>query len=188
MRIIAGNRRGKKLFEKVDAITRPTKDRVRESVFDVLAGLIDLNGAKVLDLFAGCGAYGLESYSRAAAEVIFNDSDRAACEVIKKNCKLIECSAVTMNLDFREALGKLGTRKFDLIFLDPPYRTDFSMEAIEIIKRTNMLAENGVIVVETEQELKIPLRDEGVAPQGDGVGVLILKKYGRTLVYFVKFV
>jgi len=172
MRIISGSRRGKRLLWKTDAATRPTKDRVRESVFDVLAGKIDLNGVRVLDLFAGCGAYGLESYSRGAGAVVLNDFDKEAYEIIKKNCRSIECNATVLNLDFREALSRLKSRKFDLIFLDPPYKTSFIETSIEIIQKQGNLAPDGVIVAETERELDLPFA--------------IFKKYGRSMVYIVK--
>lgn len=171
MRIIAGTRRGKTLIHKVDEITRPTTDRVRESVFNVLAGIVDMNDAKVLDLFAGCGAYGLESYSRGAVEVIFNDQDKNAIEVIKKNCASTGCGAVVYNLDFRAALEKLGKEQFNIIFLDPPYESDFAYEALGIITKQNMLADKGVIVIETERELEVPF--------------IKFKKYGRALLYFL---
>jgi len=192
MRIIAGARRGKKLFQKIDETTRPTTDRVRESVFNVLSNLIDIRGTKVLDLFAGCGAYGLESYSRGAEEIIFNDSDRKACDVIRLNCKSVGCDAVSLrgafaeqsgrsnpypdksvisNLDFRAALENLKNQRFDIIFLDPPYASDFAMQALDVIQKQNMLAENGVIVIETERELPIKFTR--------------VKRYGRALLYFL---
>jgi len=171
IRIIAGHRKGRKLAAKYDTTTRPTTDRVRENVFNVLFGLVEIRGAKVLDLFAGCGAYGLECYSRGAAEVVFNDSDRKAVEVVKKNCKAVGCEAQVLNLDFKAALEKLKSKKFDIIFLDPPYESDFAINSVEIITKQNMLAENGVIVIESEKDLEIvPLK---------------LKIYGRARVYFV---
>ena len=196
MRIIAGSKRGKKLFEKVDTVTRPTTDRVRENVFNVLAGLVDLRGARVLDLFAGCGSYGLESYSRGAAEIVFCDADKAACEVIKQNCKAIglvipspTCiqgrgisgthkatlcyGGVVLNLDYKLALEKLKSQKFDVIFLDPPYQSDFALQSLKLIQKQNMLSENGIIVIESEQELDLPFVKS--------------KKYGRARVYFLAF-
>ena len=188
MRIIAGSKRGKKLFEKVDQTTRPTTDRVRENVFNVLDNLIDLKGARVLDLFAGCGAYGLESYSRGAASVIFNDADKQAFEVIKKNCKAIGCGGLVLNLDFRHALEKLNGEQFDIIFLDPPYASDFVEHAIDNIAKQNMVSEGGIIVVETDAN-KIPLLEKGVTPlEGGGVcdfKVQRVKHYGRAYIYFL---
>jgi 16S rRNA (guanine(966)-N(2))-methyltransferase RsmD len=171
MRIIAGHRKGRKLATKYDATTRPTTDRVRENVFNVLFGLVEIQGARVLDLFAGCGAYGLECYSRGAKEVIFNDVDKKAVEVIKKNCKSVGCESLVLNLDFKNALEKLGGKQFDIIFLDPPYESDFAVKSVEIIMKQNMLSDTGIIVIESEKELNIPS--------------LKTKIYGRVRLYFV---
>jgi len=162
MRIIAGSKRGKKLIEKIDSTTRPTTDRVRENVFNVLSNLIDIRGAKVLDLFAGCGAYGLEAFSRGAAEVTFNDSDPRAVEVIKKNCRSVGCEARILNLDFKEAITD---EYFDIVFLDPPYNSNFGELALEKINAK-------IIVFETEKDLQIPY--------------LKKKTYGRARVYFLQ--
>jgi len=171
MRIIAGTKRGKKLAEKVDKTTRPTTDRVRENVFNVLVNMVSLQGAKVLDLFAGSGAYGLEAFSRGAAEVIFNDRGLQAVDVIKKNCRMVGCDAVILNLDFKLALEKLKSKKFDIIFLDPPYESDFIPTALGIIAKQNMLSGDGIIVIESGKELEIPS--------------LKSKTYGRAWLYFV---
>lgn len=171
MRIIAGTKRGKKITAKIDSTTRPTTDRVRENMFNVLLNLIDINGAKVLDLFAGCGAYGLESYSRGAKQVIFNDHDLQSCGIIKKNCKECGLDAVVLNLDYVGALERLKTARFDIIFLDPPYQSDFALDALKIISIQRMLSDKGIIVIETEKELQIPN--------------VKFKKYGRALLYFL---
>ena len=171
MRIIAGHRKGRKIIAKHDSKTRPTTDRVRENVFNTLFGLMEINGARVLDLFAGCGSYGLECYSRGAVEVTFNDTDKQAVEIVKHNCKVVGCDGVVLNLDYKLALEKLKTKKFDIIFLDPPYESDFAEIALEIIMNQNMLSENGIIVIETEKDL--------------GVQALKIKTYGRARLYFV---
>lgn len=171
MRIIAGAKRGKKLIQKSDEITRPTADRVRESAFNVLCGFIDLNGAKVLDLFAGCGGYGLEAHSRGAGKVVFNDTDKQAVNILGKNCKACGCDGIVLNLDYSQALDKMRGQTFDIIFLDPPYQSDFAYTAIEIIAKQKMLSEKGVIILETENEISIPFVKQ--------------KKYGRALLYFL---
>lgn len=171
MRIIAGAKRGKKLIQKSDEITRPTIDRVRESTFNVLCGFVDMNGAKVLDLFAGCGGYGLEAHSRGAGMVVFNDKDKQAVDIIEKNCKACNCDGAVLNLDYCRALEKMKGQTFDIIFLDPPYQSDFAYTAIKVIAKQKMLSENGIIVFETENEISIPF--------------VKLKKYGRALLYFL---
>jgi 16S rRNA (guanine(966)-N(2))-methyltransferase RsmD len=177
MRIIAGNNRGKKITQKVDETTRPTTDRVRENVFNVLCNIIDISSARVLDLFAGVGAYGLESHSRGAGEVVFNDIDNATTEVIKKNCHSIGCNGVVLNLDFRDALKKLRNRKFDIVFIDPPYEMGHSIipEVLETIAEQKNLADNGIIVIETELSgLHFP-----------DFRLIKFKFYGRVLLYFL---
>ena len=170
MRIIAGTKRGKKITQKIDATTRPTTDRVRENVFNVLGNMVDFGGAVVLDLFAGCGSYGLEAHSRGASKVVFNDKDLRAFDIIKKNCKQCGCDGLVLNLDYLAALDKLKTTQFDIIFLDPPYQSDFGEIAIDFIKKHKMLESLGIIVLETEKELAIPF--------------VKMKTYGRARLYF----
>lgn len=171
MRIIAGSKRGKKLLQQSNPTTRPTTDRVRENVFNVLSNLIEIKDARVLDLFAGSGGYGLECYSRGAKEIVFCDADKQACEIIKKNCKAIGCDALVLNLDFRQALEKLKSKQFDIVFLDPPYESDFALEALGIITEQRMLFEDGIIIIESEKELQIRASR--------------IKTYGRARLYFV---
>jgi len=171
MRIISGTRRGKLLIEKVDDTTRPTTDRVRENVFNVLANLVKFQGARVLDLFAGTGGYGLEAFSRGAAEVILNDLDKQALKVLKQNCELVHFNGTVLNLDFRVVLEKYRSEKFDIIFLDPPYESDYIQIALDVIVQQEMLSHGGVIVIESGKQLKIPS--------------LVFKNYGRAWLYFV---
>jgi len=171
MRIIAGIKKGRKLICKYDAKTRPTTDRVRENVFNTLFGLVEMKGAHVLDLFAGIGAYGLECHSRGAKEVTFNDADKKAVDIIKQNCKSVGCNGTVWHMDFRLALEKLKSKQFDIIFLDPPYESDSAIEAFEFITQHKMLAENGILVIESEKQLPIE--------------ALKIKEYGRALLYFV---
>ena len=178
MRIISGKYRGKKLSEYSNQVTRPTKDRVREGIFNILAhsagGGDKFKDAAVLDLFAGCGAYGLECHSRGAGTIVFNDADLQAAGTVKQNCKAINCNAAILDLDFRDALEKLKTQKFDLVFLDPPYDSNSGETAIEIIKNRKLLAANGVIIFETEKT--------GLEFKGFDVRV---KSYGRVQIYFI---
>lgn len=175
MVIISGKYRGKKLLEYSDNTTRPTIGRVRESIFNVLSNHVDFMDARVLDLFAGTGAYGLECHSRGASLVVFNDTSVEAIKTIKTNAKSINCAAVILNLDYEAALEKLEREKshynFDIVFLDPPYNSDFGERAI---KRIN-LAEKAVIVFETEKS--------GLEFPADYV--VKVKNYGRVFVYFL---
>jgi len=167
MRIIAGRYRGKKLAEYYTPSTRPTTDRVKENVFNVLSNRIDFNGIRVLDLFAGTGQYGIKCLSRGAGFVTFNDYDETAVSVIKKNLKTIDGKWTVTNLDFMTALN--NAEQYDLIFLDPPYASNLGEQAIEIIKNKKKLAQFGLIVFECDTM--------GLYPD--------CKRYGRTNIYFI---
>jgi 16S rRNA (guanine(966)-N(2))-methyltransferase RsmD len=167
MRIVAGKYRGKKLCEYYCGKTRPTTDRVKENIFNVLSNKINFSGLTVLDLFAGTGQYGIECLSRGAKEVVFNDLDTEAITVIKKNLIGIDGKVTILQKDYRETLQ--SNRKYDLIFLDPPYAAPFGEEAISIISKHNLLSPNGVIVFETDKILNYADK----------------KVYGRTNIYFI---
>ena len=152
MQIITGKYRGRRLKSPDSA--RPTLQRVKTSLFSMLNPYI-FDGCKVLDLFAGSGALGFETLSRGAAKTIFVDQDRGAVRTIKENLKGVDPKLYSiMEMDYLSALKYLRGEKFDIIFIDPPYDNNSLYSAIDIIARYNMLSENGVIVVETETDLK----------------------------------
>ena len=162
MRIIAGNRKGAKIFAPKGLGTRPTGDRVREAAFRLI-GPVD--GAKVLDLFAGSGAMGLEALSRGAARAVFVDVDRGACKVIERNLdKLALTGAEIVCADARRAMaGDVAAgRRYDLILVDPPYE-DYPALQNALAKHLSALLEHtGAVVVETSAkttpELPLTLR------------------------------
>lgn len=162
MRIIAGTHRGKKLVEYYTPTTRPTTDRVKENVFNLISNYIDLNGIRVLDLFAGTGAYGIECLSRGARFVHFNDFDANALSVVKKNIGQVWHNYSMSQKDFMVALQG----NYDLIFLDPPYSSDYGSRAIDAIQ-------HGLIVFETDREFSHP-------------NILLERKYGRTWIYLIQ--
>ena len=139
MRIISGNARGIKL-ETLDGVdTRPTLDRVKEPLFSIIQGyIID---AEVLDLFSGSGALALESLSRGAKSAVLCDKSRKAAEIIKRNIQKTHFDKATELLikDYKKALDELKNKKFDIIFLDPPYKTNFGIDAIKTIMENEML-------------------------------------------------
>jgi len=141
MRIISGIARGTKLETLEGKDTRPTLDRVKEPLFSIIQAYI--YDAEVLDLFSGSGALALESISRGAKKAVSCDKSRKAIEIIKKNVQKthFEASVDILNKDYRKALDELKNKTFDIIFLDPPYETDFGIEAIKIIMQNNMLKE-----------------------------------------------
>jgi len=161
MRIIAGSRKGARIFAPKGLDTRPTADRVREAAFNLL-GPGGAEDAQVLDLFAGSGAMGLEAMSRGAAHVTFVESDREACRTINRNLdKLGFDDATVLRQDALTALradARQGTR-YDLVLLDPPYRRFSSLQKAMIKHLPEIVAPGGMLLVETaaEEEPDLPL-------------------------------
>ena len=153
MRIITGSARGIALETLPGLETRPTADRVKEALFSMIQ--FDLEGRRVLDLFAGSGQLGLEALSRGAASAVFIDSSRDAADVVLKNAaktKLKEKCRVSV-YDYSAYLsGRKGDEGFDIIFLDPPYSSDFMGKALKLIEEHGVLNHGGYIVCETDTE------------------------------------
>jgi 16S rRNA (guanine966-N2)-methyltransferase len=161
MRIIAGSRKGARIFAPKGLDTRPTADRVREAAFNLL-GPGAAEEAKVLDLFAGSGAMGLEALSRGAEHTTFVEGDREACRTINRNLdKLGFDHATVLCQDALTALrtdARQGTR-YDLVLLDPPYKHFSSLQKAMIQHLPEILAPGGTLLVETaaEEEPDLPL-------------------------------
>ena len=157
LRIISGIYRGRKL-EKIEAPgIRPTSDRVREALFSIIHDSIC--GSSFLDLFAGSGGVGIEAYSRGASEVIFVDLNKESIKVLKNNIKslgLLE-NVEVYNTDCLNAISKLSDRgkRFNFIFMDPPYKSGFYIEAIKKIYEKNILSDAGVIIIEQDSKGEI---------------------------------
>ena len=181
MRIIAGQFRGRVLASvgKGDkaAHLRPTTDRVRESLFSVLTHLDVIDGARVLDLFAGTGALGLEALSRGAAHVTFVDDGRVATGLIRQNVALTNCAGQT-TLIKRDAtrLGACPGAPFDLVFLDPPYGQGLGTRALEVALAGGWLADDALVVLEEGTPMQAPA----------GFEVLSTRKYGDTHVTMLR--
>ena len=156
MRIIAGSKRGARIAAPKGLATRPTGDRVREAAFNLI-GPVD--GATVLDLFAGSGAMGLEALSRGAASVTFVESDRVACRTISRNLEQLGLTGARVACE--DAVGWLRreTRRYDLVLVDPPYEDFVFLEHKLAPSLASVLAPTGLIVVETaaKQEPALPL-------------------------------
>ena len=177
MRIIGGKYRSRVLAEfKGDAV-RPTSDRVKESLFNILS--LSLRGARVLDLFCGSGALGLESLSRGASEVVFNDLSKDSLTILKKNLtalKIDKTEATVLNYDYSVCLNsKIG--QFDFIFIDPPYRFDYGISALETISKNKLLKKGGVVVYE---------RDRSFEGEIAGLEKYDERKYGKTFLTFFR--
>ena len=155
MRIVAGSRKGARLFAPKGLDTRPTGDRVREAVFN-LVGPVD--GASVLDLYAGSGAMGLEALSRGAGSAVFVEADREACRTIQRN--LDKLGLTSAEIACRDTLRFLAAehRRFDLILVDPPYDMVESVAVRLALYLPAVLAENGLVALESSS------RDEPQLP------------------------
>lgn len=175
MRIIAGRFRGRALASvgKGDssAHLRPTTDRVRESLFNVLAHRHDLAGARVLDLFAGTGALGLEALSRGATHVTFVDDGRVAGQLIRKNIDLTDTRADTEFIRRDAArLGPCPGEPCDLVFLDPPYGKALGQRALATAAEAGWIARDALIVWEENAPMPAPA----------GFKLVDSRKYGDT--------
>lgn len=155
MRVITGIARGRKLKELPGRETRPTTDKVKESVFNIVQ--FDIEGRRVLDLFAGTGQMGIEALSRGAASCTFVDLRREAAAVVRENLAhtgLAEQGKVVQG-DYLAFLT--GCReKFDLIVLDPPYGSGMLEKALEAIAKIDIVTENGIIVCESAADSVLP--------------------------------
>ncbi len=176
MRVISGTYRGRKLITLAgDDVTRPTTDRVKESLFNILQTRI--RDSVVLDLFAGSGALGIECVSRGAREVVFCDADRGAIEVIHKNIKGMAGNYNIVNADFLRVLKNGG--KYDIIFIDAPYRSGLGEKALAKIAEDRVLSDDGVISYERLATI------DYIAPKG--LTVVDSRKYGDTVLDFLKY-
>lgn len=172
MRVIAGSYRGRRLQAPPGLDTRPTSDRVREALFSILGARVE--DARVLDLFAGSGALGIEALSRGAREATFVDSSATAIRAIGANLEAVGAEATVVRAEARRFLGRAsrGARQYDLVFLDPPYRLAASLgrELSEALKA--VVAPGAAVIAESDRraplEVDLPIEDE--------------RRYGDTLI------
>ena len=172
MRIISGKYRGKNLKEFNIDTTKPTTDRVKESIFNLIQ--FDVVDAVVLDLFSGTGALGIECISRGSKQVHFVDLNKQAISLIKENLKGIDGEYQVFNQSYEEFLKNTQMR-YDIIFLDPPYKTDYGVKAIKMIIENNLLNDKGIIIFETSGENNFDLNFKNFS--------LKTKKYGTVIVH-----
>ena len=152
MRVITGTARGRRLREPEGMAIRPTTDSVKEAIFNTIQ--FDIEGRRVLDLFAGTGQLGIEALSRGARECVFVDESTAAVKLIRENLKTCRLEGTVLQTD---AIGYLNQgQKFDLIFLDPPYDTMLVEKALQTVAKSDILTKGGIIVCETRREKALP--------------------------------
>ncbi len=184
MRVVGGQFRGRALATPQDARVRPTSDRVREAVFNILAhGIPDfsLQGAKVMDLFAGTGALGIEAVSRGASYCLFVEQDAEARGLIRRNVEAFGLSGVT-RIFRRDAtdLGPANSRDaFDLVFADPPYGRGLGEQGVASAATGGWLSSNAVIVLEEAEQSAITLPE--------GIREFDRRIWGDTQVVFARF-
>ena len=184
MRVISGSARGTVLHSIEDISTRPTLDRVKESLFNIIQN--DIEDTTVLDLFAGSGAIGIEFLSRRAKQVYFCDKSSKAVAMIEKNLEKTKLKekAIVYNKDYIDCINTVKNIKFDVIFLDPPYKEEFALDAIEKISNLQLLKDDGIIIIETDE----PERDiNRINNMNINYKIYDLRKYGRVSLIFLKW-
>jgi 16S rRNA (guanine966-N2)-methyltransferase len=191
MRIIAGKAKGRTLVAPKAKVLRPTTDRVKESLFNILL----VTGKRFLDLFAGAGSVGLEALSRGASRVAFVESHRACAEAIRTNIKRCGFANIPLNGIEEEAgpdievieysvdrgLKLLGHRggQFDVIFADPPYGQNLIGETLRLIRTQGLMSQDGVLVIQHSAREEIPASREGYQIEDS-------RRYGETAVSFLR--
>lgn len=152
MRVITGSARGRKLKTPENYDIRPTTDNVKESVFNIIQ--FDIEGRRVLDLFAGTGQLGIECLSRGASSAVFVDQSREAVKIVKENLKACGLSGTVVQADAMSFLRTCG--KFDIIFVDPPYDSDLYESVLNTVNSIDILSDGGIIICESRRERALP--------------------------------
>ena len=177
MKIISGKYKGRNIEGFTIDGTRPTMDRVKESLFAMIQNYI--KDSNVLDLFSGSGNLGIEALSEGAKHAVLVDSNFKAIKVINSNLKTIGIDNVNvLNMDYKKAIESID-EKFDIIFLDPPYKTNYIEESIKLITKYNILSNEGIIICESDSLDKIIYNDNYKCIKDKKYGdkyIVILKK------------
>lgn len=180
MRVISGKHRGRILHEFKGKDIRPTSDRAKEAIFSILQN--DVNGMSFLDLFAGSGSVGIEALSRGAGRVVFCDKEKFSCDLVKANLKLLNIEAEVLLTPALFGLNRFITRKekFNVIFLDPPYKTKLGVDAVEIIDKNKLITENGMVIYEYAEGEKHNINLENLVE-------FDTRKYGKAVFSFFEY-
>ena len=181
MRIISGKAKGTNLYTLKGNKTRPTSDRAKEALFNIIGSeIIEKN---FLDLFSGSGAVGLEAASRGAEKVILSDKSKEAIEIIRKNAEKTHLEKVVTiyNEDYEKVLRTKIKQKQDYIFLDPPYESNLLYKSIKIIIDNNVLKKGGTIIAETDKKEEIQKKIKDLK-----IEIVDIREYGRNKFLFLK--
>ena len=183
MRIISGNYKGKKILLPKDKLTRPLKDLTKESIFNIIkhSKLLDvsLESSNILDLFSGVGSFGLECLSRGAASVTFLESYKEVLEVLKKNIDNLKQQGSTNIIEkdiFAENTLKTLNNRFDIIFMDPPFKEKKLFDLLNTIIKLKLLKDNGIVIIHRHK------KEEDIFP--DKFNIIMKKNYGISKIIF----
>ncbi len=183
MRVISGTAKGTKLNSIESLSTRPTLDRVKESLFNIIQN--EIQDTIILDLFSGSGAIAIEFLSRGAKKAYLCENNHSATKMIYSNLNKTRLTdkAIIIQKDYRKALEILKQEniQFDFIFLDPPYQANFAVDATNKILSLNLLKEKGTIIIETDDEKRELLELKELNVKIDDI-----RKYGRVSLIFVR--
>jgi 16S rRNA (guanine966-N2)-methyltransferase len=182
MRVISGEIKGKKILEPKDKLTRPLKDLVKESIFNIIkhSNLFDVNieNSSVLDLFSGVGSFGLECLSRGAVSVDFYENYPSVLEVLEKNIKnfryIDKTNVIKKDIFLHNVLSSIN-RKYGIIFIDPPFKKKISF-LLELIEKSNLLEKNGIIIIHRHK------KEAEEFPKN--INILQTKYYGNSKIIF----
>lgn len=179
MRIISGDWKGRRLKALKGNATRPTSDKVKGAIFNILGDKV--RGAKVLDLFAGTGSLSLEALSRGATEAVLIEKSRKAWEVVNDNIQMlgVQEQVQLYNMDAFSFLKQTRDEGYDLIFVDPPYRQGFIDRVLALVNENIILNPEGVIIIETAS-------DEEITDDIASLEIRITKQYGDTKIWFIQ--
>ncbi len=176
MRVISGKWRGIPLAEFEGDDIRPTADRVKESLFNIISSRVA--GASALDLFCGSGSLGIECLSRGAKSVAFNDNSLSSLAVLGKNLAKLRCTGgYTITQSDYLAFLKAAKVRYDIIFIDPPYRLEYGQPALEVIARRGLLKKDGIAIYE---------RDMKFYGRVEGLEIFDERKYGKAHLTFFR--
>ena len=184
MRIISGYFKGKRILLPKDKLTRPLKDMVKESIFNIIEHSndykINIKNSVILDLFSGSGSFGLECISRGADKVTFNENYEKAIEILEKNIKNFGCENKCQILKSNcFDLNRYYSHKVNLIFMDPPFKENNINELIEMVYKMKILDQNGLIIIHRKKKFEETFIKK--------LKILDIRYYGLSKIIFAKF-
>lgn len=181
MRIVSGKLRGTKLETLAGENTRPTLDRVRESLFNIIQ--FEIKDSIFLDLFSGSGACGLEAISRGAKKAIMCDNSKDAIKIIQKNVAKTrtENQVEIYQMSFETLLRNKIKETLDIVYIDPPYKTDYAYQSVKILLEKELIKENSIVIIETDEQEKVENQIKKLE-----IEITDTRRYGRAHLIFLK--